>query len=72
MDNNNKRQCINLSTYYRMYEPARDDIVYRNISYTPADETLEPPKIVRQHAYLSLVDLDKDGYDGTKRVLFQE
>lgn len=72
MDNNNKRQCINLSTYYTMYEPVRGDIVYRNISYTHENETLEPPKIVRQYAYLSLVELDKDGYDGTKRLLFQE
>ena len=72
MDNNNKRQCINLSTYYRMYEAVTPNIAYRNISYTPADETLEPPKIVRQYAYLTLVYTDKDGYDGTKRLLFQE
>lgn len=72
MDNNNKRQCINLSTYYTMYQPVTGDIVYRNSIYTPENETLEPPKIVRQYAHLTLVYMDKDGYDGTKRLLFQE
>ncbi len=72
MDNNNKRQCINLSTYYTMYEPVTPNIGYRNISYTHENETLEPPKIVRQYAHLTLVYVDKDGYDGTKRLLFQE